>query len=110
MKAADEIRRDEVHLPGAMRWVRRRVRLVQHVLRVVIGLLPQQMAGCRAEITACRQRLGTEAVLVSLRSLTERWLADLAAPLGLRPHGIVEGHPDFARQHHPGPVGSAADP
>ena len=110
MKAADEIRRDGVQLAGAMRWVRRRVRLVQHVLRVVIGLLPHQLAGCRAEITACRQRLGTEAVLVSLRSLTERWLADLAAPLGFRPHGIVEGNPDFARQQHPGPVDSAADP
>lgn len=110
MKAADEIRRDGVQLAGAMRWVRRRVRLVQHVLRLVIGLLPQQLAGCRAEITACRQRLGTEAVLVSLRSLTERWLSDLAAPLGFRPHGIVEGNPDFARQQHPGPVGPAADP
>ncbi len=110
MKAADEIRRDGVHLAGAMRWVRRRVRLVQRVLRVVIGLLPRQLAGCRAEITACRQRLGTETVLVSLRSLTDRWLADLAAPLGFRPHGITAGHPDFGRQQHPGPVGPAADP
>ena len=110
MKAADQIRRDGVQLAGAMRWVRRRVRLVQRVLRVVIGLLPRQLAGCRVEITACRQRLGTETVLVSLRSLTERWLADLAAPLGFRPHGITAGHPDFAHQQHPGPVGPAADP
>ena len=42
MKAADQIRRDAVQLPGAMRWVRRRVRLVQHVLRLVIGLLPRR--------------------------------------------------------------------
>ena len=40
--------------------------------------------------------------LRSLRSLTERWLADLAAPLGFRPHGIVQGHPDFRRPTTPG--------
>ena len=109
MKAADEIRRDEVRLPGAMRWVRRRVILVQHVLRLVIGLLPQ-LAGCRAELTACRARLGTDAVLVRLRSMTDRWLATLAAPLGFHPHGITGGNPKFGRQHHPGPSGPAADP
>ena len=109
MKASDEIRRDEVRLPGAMRWVRRRVILVQHVLRLVIGLLPQ-LAGCRAELTACRARLGTDAVLVRLRSMTDRWLATLAAPLGFHPHRITGGNPDFGRQHHPGPSGPTADP
>lgn len=93
-----------------MRWVRRRVRLVQHVLRLVIGLLPQQLAGCRAEITACRARLGADAVLVRLRSLTDRWLATLAAPLGFHLHGITGGNPNFGRQHHPGPAPPAVDP
>ena len=46
MAAADQLRRDAVELPGAMRWVHRRVRLVHHALRVVIGLLPQ-LRGCR---------------------------------------------------------------
>ena len=110
VKAADEIRRDGVQLAGAMRWVCRRVRLVQHVLRVVIGLLPQQLAGCRAELTACRRRLGSDAVLVSLRSMTEPWLAELAAPLGFRPHGIVEGNPNFGHQQYPGPARPPADP
>ena len=50
-RAADLIRRDAIELAGAMRWVRRRVRLVQHVPRVVIGLLPQQLAGCHAEMS-----------------------------------------------------------
>ena len=109
MAAADHLRGYEVQLPGAMRWVRRRVILVQHVLRLVIGLLPQ-LAGCRAEITACRTRLGADAVLVTLRSLTDRWLATLAAPLGFHPHGITEGNPSFGRQHHPGAFGPAADP
>ena len=70
MAVADQLRSDAVELPGAMRWVRRRVLLVHHALTLVIGLLPQKLSGCRAEITACRQRLGSEAVLVSLRSLT----------------------------------------
>ncbi len=110
MKAADQIRRDDVQLAGAMRWVRRRVRLVQHVLRLVIGLLPQQLAGCHAELTACRRRLGTDGVLVSLRSLTERWLAELAAPLGLRPHGIGAGNPNRKGQQNPGPDPPAGCP
>ena len=46
---------------------------------VVIGLLPQHLAGCRAELTACRQRLEA---LAALRSLAAPWLP---APLGFRP-------------------------
>ena len=37
--AANALRRDPVELPGAMRWVERRVRLVHHVVSIVIGLL-----------------------------------------------------------------------
>ena len=101
--AADQLRRDAVELPGAMRWVHRRVRLVHHALRLVIGLLPQQFAGCRAQVTACRQRLDSDAVLVTLRSLTAPWLSNLAAPLGFRPHRIVGDHPSRRHQQNLGP-------
>ena len=47
-----------------------------------------QLSGCHAQITDCRRHLNSDAVLVSLRSLTEPWLPVLAAPLGFRPHGI----------------------
>ena len=47
LQAAEQVRRDRIELPGAVRWLRRRVRLVQQVLRRVIGLLPQHLAGCR---------------------------------------------------------------
>ena len=54
--AANELRRpadaDAVALPGAMRWVRRRVRLVHDVLVRVIGLLPERLAGCAATMVA----------------------------------------------------------
>ena len=46
--AANELRRDAVELPGAMRWVRRRVRLVHNVLARVIGPIPDRLAGCAA--------------------------------------------------------------
>ena len=93
MTVADRVRSDAIELPGAMRWVRQRVLVVHHALSLVIGLLPNKLSGCRPEITACRERLGSDAVLVSLRSLTDRWLPVVAAPLGFRPHGIGGDHP-----------------
>ena len=107
---ADQVRSDAVELPGAMRWVRRRVLLVQHVLRLAIGLLPQQLCGCQAEVTACRRRLGSDAVLVSLRSLTGPWLPAVAAPLGFRPHGIGREHPTKRMQQNLGPDPPLAAP
>ena len=40
ISAADQLRSDEIELPGALRWLRRRVRLVHNALRHVLGLLP----------------------------------------------------------------------
>ena len=48
MAAANALRTDAIALPGAMRWVRRRVRLAHHVLMLVIGLLPGRLARCIA--------------------------------------------------------------
>ena len=110
MQAADQVRRHGIELPGAMRWLRRRVLLVQQALRVVIGLLPQHLAGCRAELTACRQRLDSQAVLVALRSLAARSLPALPAPLGFRPHRNEPCHPTSAAQQQVGPVIRAPPP
>ena len=51
--AANGLRRDAVELAGAMRWVERRVRLVHHVLSIVIGLLPESLVRCIAEVARC---------------------------------------------------------
>ena len=101
--AADALRRDAVELPGAMRWVGRRVRLVHHVLRVVIGLLPEPLARCVAEMGAVRTGLHTETALRALRTLVAEQLPVLPAPLGFQPHRLGTTNRLRARQHKMGP-------
>ena len=85
ISAADQLRPDETELPGVLRWLRRRVRLVHNALRHVLGLLPDQFAGCRPDVAAFRQRLDTTTALLELREVTAPWLSTLPAPLGFRP-------------------------
>ena len=101
--AADALRRDAVELPGAMRWVERRVRLVHHVLSIVIGLLPEQLARCIAEMGAVRTRLDTETALRTLRTLADAQLRALPAPLGFQPHRLGATNRNQAPQHKMGP-------
>ena len=101
--AANELRRDAVELPGAMRWVRRRVRLVHNVLARVIGLIPDRLAGCAATTGAVRERLKSDSALMKLRGLVAGQLRMLPAPLGFQPHGIGMGGRKPAFQHSMGP-------
>ena len=101
--AANALRRDAVELPGAMRWVERRVRLVHHVLSLVIGLLPEPLARCIAEMGAVRTRLETETALRALRTLVAEQLPVLPAPLGFRPHRLGTTNRNPAPQHKMGP-------
>ena len=101
--AADALRRDTVELPGAMRWVARRVRLVHHVLSLVIGLLPEHLARCVAEVGAVRTRLDTDTALRALRTLADAQLPVLPAPLGFQPHRVRTTNRKPARQHKMGP-------
>ena len=100
--AANALRRDAVELPGAMRWVERRVRLVHHVVSIVIGLLPEPLARCIAEMGAVRARLETEAALRALRTLVAQQLPVLPAPLGFHPHRLEATNRTRARQHKMG--------
>ena len=83
--AADAVRRDAVLLPGAMRWLRRRVCRVHRALTAVRGLWPERFLHCAAEVGAFRARLGTAAVLVQLRELGAGQLQTLPAPVGFFP-------------------------
>ena len=100
--AADALRPDTVELPGAMRWVERRVRLVYHVLSIVIGLLPEHLARCVAEMGAVRTRLHTDTALRTLRLLTAAQLHALPAPLGFHPHRLNSTNRNRASQHKMG--------
>ena len=101
--AANEVRRDAIELPGAMRWVRRRVRLVHNALARVIGLIPDRLASCAATMGAVRERLGCDSALMALRGLVAEQLQMLPAPLGFQPHeiGVTGCKPAF--QHRMGP-------
>ena len=100
--AADALRPDAVELPGAMRWVERRVRLVHHVLSIVIGLLPGLLARCVTEVGAVRTRLETDTALRVPRTLTAAQLPTLPAPLGFHPHRLSTTNRLRARQHKMG--------
>jgi hypothetical protein len=98
--AADALRRDAVTLPSAIRWVRRRLRLVRALLTIVVGLLPQWLLGCSPTIGALRTRLACPQVLVALRERANAHLQALGRPLGFRHPPYPAGeHPSDLQQH-----------
>lgn len=103
LEAAANTLRLDIELPGALRWLRRRTRLVQRCLVVLIGLLPNHLANCAAQVTAVRERLGHEAVLRALRAAADRQLPQLPSPLGFHPPAIDPGDLTSAYQQPMGP-------
>ena len=105
--AANEVRRpaedDDIGLPGAIRWVRRRLKLVHNVLARVIGLIPDKLALCAATMIAVRGRLKCDSALMELRGLAAGQLQTLPAPLGFQPHGIGVRNRESAFQQRRGP-------
>lgn len=100
--AANALRPDDVTLATAVRWVRRRVRLVHTVLSVVVSLLPDLCLGCSPTVQSLRTRLGCEPVLIALRQLAWIHLQALPRPLGLRPPGPASGGRKAHFQQHMG--------
>ena len=83
--AADQLRRDDITLPSAVRWVRRRVAPVRALLTILIGLFPQLLLSCAPTLTALRERLACAPVLLVLREVAASDLQALVPPLGFRP-------------------------
>ena len=108
-EAADEVRcpedEDAIELPGAVRWIRRRLKLVHNALVRVIGLIPEKLAGCAPTMSAVRERLESDSALMELRGLVAGQLQTLPAPLGFQPHGIDVGNrkPQFQQRAGPDP-------
>lgn len=71
---------------SAMRWVRRRVQRVRSALLALVTLYPDVL-GCAPTLRAMRAHLGTERVLVTLRSLAAASMDALSPPLGLATRG-----------------------
>jgi len=82
--AADKIRIDIV-LPGALRWIRRRIFLVKATLSMLIELFPGLLAGCKPSILSFRSVLDVEYVLPELRQVASSYLPILPPPLGFGP-------------------------
>ncbi|WP_298234951.1 hypothetical protein [uncultured Azohydromonas sp.] len=107
---AHQLRPDPIGLPGALRWVRRRLTVVRTLLPLAVTLLPALLQGCAATVTAVRRHLQVPNALERLRVLLARELAALAAPLGLRHrhHGGGEGHGGLQQHMGPDPPPAAA--
>ena len=106
-EAANEARcpedEDAIELPGALRWIRRRLKLVHNALARVIGLIPDLLAGCAPTMSAVRKRLKSDSALMALRGLVAGQLRTLPAPLGFQPHGIGVRNRKTAFQQRVGP-------
>ena len=104
-EAASEALRRDIELPGALRWLRRRTRLVHAGIAAAIGLLPGLLAGCEPTVSSLRSALGAESALVYLRDAVAPHLSALPPPLGFGPPPrAAEG-----LAHRP-PTGTGPDP
>lgn len=81
---AGNLRRD-IGLPGAMRWVRRRMLWVSAALTTIRGLAVDKLAGCALSVEQFRLRLETDCVLVRAREIATKNLARFPAPVGFSP-------------------------
>ena len=95
--------RQDIELPGALRWVRRRVQDVHASLTTLKGLLGEPFLRVEPTVTGFRARLGVAEVLVALRAIAAPWLAALPAPLGFAPRRCARGHAGQLVQHGAGP-------
>ena len=100
---ASEVLRSDIELPGALRWLRRRVRLVHAGLAAAIGLLPTLLAGRKPTVMSVRSALGAEVALVRLRLELASHLGALPPPLGFGPRPARRRSSPTALQQETGP-------
>lgn len=79
--AANDLRPDAVNLPGAKRWVQRRIRLVHRSLAVAVELLPELFCPGVSRLNVLRRHLGTDRALTKVRRLIA---PAVPAPVGFR--------------------------
>lgn len=79
LEEAAERLKPGILLPGALRWLRRRINHVQTALVIVVGLL---VLNCQPDLASLRKVLGTDRVLVTLRKTARQHLHALPPCLG----------------------------
>lgn len=99
---AQALRVEEVELPGALRWLRRRRRGVRAAVLALVTAMPGRL-GTVAEVRAIRAVLGTERALVALREIGADHLHALPPPLGFRPPCAARPEAEVRLQHETGP-------
>ena len=99
--AADKIRID-IELPGALRWMRRRIFLVKATLSMLIKLLPCLFADCHPSILSFQSVLNVDYVLPKLRQVASSYLHMLPPPLGFGPRPVAKKSKKRHLQHKTG--------
>lgn len=100
---AHALRPEPISLPGALRWLRRRLATVRVLLPIAVALVPQLLQGCATTIAALRERLGVPVVLTGLREALAEHLPALSSPLGFRHHSHSGDATASDLQQHMGP-------
>lgn len=95
--------RTEIELPGALRYLDRLRRSVHGTLAAIRGLEPERFGTVVPTLQAFAAVLGAGSVLVRLRTLAVRYLAQLLTPFGFHPHRHSSGAGVRQRQHQTGP-------
>ncbi len=100
--AANTLRTDAIKLPGALRWVGRRVRGVQLFLSLIISLYPVKFGGLEPTVTAFGDALGSGPLLALLRDSAAAQLPWLPTPVGFLARHNPAKSQKFQLQHSTG--------
>ena len=103
LSAAADTLRPDVELPGAIRWVRRRVKAVHATLHRLKGLLPEALAGAAPSVLVFCQVFAVAPLLPAMRAHAADWLAHLPPPLGFSPRCARGAGACAPLQHSVGP-------
>lgn len=103
LEAAADVLRLDIELPGALRWIRRRVQSIHASLTTLKGLLPEHFLACEPTLTSFRRHIEADPVLPALREIAAVHLSCLAPPFGFRPPNAPGGEPRSGHQHRAGP-------
>ena len=102
VEAAASTLRPDIELPGAVRWVGRRLRGVRAALLALMTLLPGRL-GNKVDLMAVREELVTERALLAMREIGAAHLSVLVRPLGFLSPGRERTQGEERVQHKTGP-------